>query len=154
MDVASLPAPANKSSKKLQTRRDTYRRLVKRGFTATEIAKKLAPDDARRRKIIRGDVRYVIAHDEEIQAMRAASIKGAFYEELDGVAEAVGRRARRGRIDAAKLMLEVTGIHNPRVKHEHSGDIKITLDLPRPPRQVDELSAGESFIPDVDVVEE
>lgn len=45
---------------------------------------------------------------------------------------AVGRRGRRGRIDAAKLIYETTGFHNPKVKHEHSGDINIKIDMPRP----------------------
>src|SRR5262245_44274567 len=148
MDMAGLPAKTNKSSAAAAstTRRDKIRKLIRRGYTSGQIATKLAGDDQMRKKQIRQEVRVVMQQDEEYQAMRALAIKGAFVEELDGVAEAVGRRARRGRIDAAKLMLEVTGIHNPRVQHEHSGDIKITLDLPRPARQLDEIGPADDIV--------
>jgi hypothetical protein len=43
----------------------------------------------------------------------------------------VGRGAR-GRVDAIKLIYEASGFHNPRVQHEHSGEINIKLDVPRP----------------------
>lgn len=43
----------------------------------------------------------------------------------------LAKRASR-KTDAAKLTFEMTGLHNTKVKHEHSGDIKISLDVPRP----------------------
>jgi hypothetical protein len=66
--------------------------------------------------------------------------------DLGPVATAVGARAKRGRIDAAKLLMESTGFHNPRVKHEHSGDIKLTLNIPRP--------SFDGEVADADVVDD
>ena len=58
--------------------------------------------------------------------------KGQMLVDLAPAVAAVGKRARRGRTDAAKIIMEATGFHNPKVKHEHSGEISVKLDIPRP----------------------
>lgn len=80
--------------------------------------------------------------------------------ELPAMGEALAKRAKRGRVDAIRLALEVTGVHNPRVRHEHSGDISISLKMPRP-AEVSNQTAGEAAqaleegnVVDAEVVEE
>lgn len=80
------------------------------------------------------------------------SAMGELLSGLEGAAEALVRRAHRGRPDAIKLLFEATGFHNPRIKHEHSGDIKLTLDLPRP--GVASPPGLPEPVVDADVVEE
>lgn len=69
-----------------------------------------------------------------IQSELAAVGRSELLMAVPSAASGVGRRARRGRTDAAKLVFEATGFHNPRVSHDHTGEIKITLDVPRPKR--------------------
>lgn len=64
------------------------------------------------------------------------------------ITDALIRRAAKGRPDAIKLAYEASGFHNPRVKHDHSGEINIKLDMPRP-KQVE---SGE--VVDAEVVED
>jgi hypothetical protein len=51
---------------------------------------------------------------------------------LGEVSVALGRKARAGRVDAIKLLFEASGLHNPRVQHEHSGEVTIKVEMPRP----------------------
>lgn len=50
---------------------------------------------------------------------------------LIGAADGLAARASR-KTDAAKLLFEMTGVHTPRQKVEHGGEIKIKLEIPRP----------------------
>jgi hypothetical protein len=104
-----------------QTRR--VRALINKGWTASDIANKLAPGDDRKQKQIRTRVRSIIANDEEVKSMKALEAQGILIESTPQIVEAVVRRASKGNIPAAKLALEASGFHNPRVQHEHSGDI-------------------------------
>lgn len=107
--------------------------LAHKGYTSSEVAQKLAPNDARRRKIIRQRYRRVVAERPSIIRSQGMVAQGAFIENFEPIADALVRRARRGRVDAAKLIFEMTGFHNPRVKHEHSGELSIKISgLPRP----------------------
>jgi hypothetical protein len=66
------------------------------------------------------------------------------------VTHAVARRGSKGNIPAAKLAMEASGFHNPRMDHHHSGKIEIELKgVPRPAATVD-----EDHVVDADVVEE
>jgi hypothetical protein len=60
---------------------------------------------------------------------------------------ALAGRAARGRPDAIKVLFEASGFHNPRVRHEHSGEIKIKLDMPRP------AFGSDDEVVDADVVD-
>jgi hypothetical protein len=63
-------------------------------------------------------------------------------QDLPEVVAAVGRRGKTGRMDAARWLGEVTGFHNPRVRHEHSGEITIKMDMPRPVREENVIDAA------------
>lgn len=144
-------APPNK-----RPRAEVIRELLAKGWTGSEIARKLAPNDARRRKVIRGQVARVAEADREYQEREAMLARQTLTEGLDGAAQALVKRAHRGRPDAIKLLFEAHGFHNPKVKHEHSGDIEIRLAMPRPaPVDNPALASGpEPEVVDADVVEE
>lgn len=119
------------------------------GLTLPEMAKKLAPDDVKKRKKIRRQLRTLTRGDQRLQEMVATAARGEMVAGLIPATQALAKRAARGRPDAIKLLYEASGFHNPRVQHEHSGDIKITLDMPRPPRH----DPDEDDAIDVEVVE-
>jgi hypothetical protein len=76
----------------------------------------------------------VVAEDQEFQRREAMAMQGQIVEHLEGMTAAQVKRALRGRTDAFKLLLEVGGIHNSKVQHEHSGGIELKLvAVPRPP---------------------
>lgn len=134
--------------------------LLMAGYTEQEIACKLDPRKGRKYRRIRGEVRWTARNSPEFLEWQEAQAGGAMVIALPKVGEALIRRANRGRIDAAKLILEMTGVHNPKVKHEHSGDISISLNMPRPPVVENDivgapaLASPEEAIVDADVVED
>lgn len=98
-----------------------------------EIAAALHPtnkDAARRtRRIIEQQIR----DDPRIHQKVLDYSKTELLTGIGPTIKAMIRRADKGNVMAAKLILEMAGVHNPRVKHEHKGDIKIKLEgLPRP----------------------
>ena len=121
-----------------------------KGETGPQIAKRLAKGDknlaAKYRKRIRA---LIYRNPDHLKEAVARQMQGDMLAGLPGTMTAVVKRAHRGRMDAAKVMLEASGFHNPRVKHEHSGDIKVTLDMPRPKFEQDVVASIE----DADVVE-
>lgn len=46
----------------------------------------------------------------------------------------VERATNLGKPQEVKLVMEASQFHNPRVQHEHSGDVKVSIDIPRPVR--------------------
>lgn len=104
---------------------------LSKGLTPPEIARKLAPDNRELRKKIRRKVYYMLQKDAVIQKRLRDRAQA---EVLMGMVPAAKGLAKRGtrRTDAAKLVFEMTGLHSTRVDHKHSGDVKITLDIPRP----------------------
>lgn len=138
---------------------DRFRELTVAGLRAGHgvggTARKLARGDKDRARRFRARIRRMLASDPGLQLMIHQAAQARMLEDALPVVDAVGQRAKRGRMDAAKVILEATGIHNPRVQHEHSGDIKISLDLPRPPAVADHGSAElMEEITDAEVVEE
>lgn len=106
---------------------------MRRGWTTKEIAHKLASDNPRRRKTIERQMRAMLTLDEETVAEIGLAAKGVTYENLEDAMEALGRRAVKGNVPAIKLLGEISGFHNPRVQHDHTGDISITItQAPRP----------------------
>lgn len=126
-------------------------RLIAAGKRPAEIAKLLEPEDKAARKRIRRKIWYMVRNEPIIMAdLVASEAKVEMVMGLGPATHALTRRAAKGRPDAIKLLYEASGFHNPRVKHEHSGDIKITLDsMPRPARVVD-----EDDVVDAEVVDE
>lgn len=115
------------------TRADRIRALAKRGYTAPQIAAKLAPNNARKRRTIKQQVQRVIQRDEQLVASRIDTGNGAIVDLWPDMVEAQIKRALRGRTDAMKFLAELSGIHNPKVQHEHSGDVNLRfIAMPRP----------------------
>jgi hypothetical protein len=109
------------------------------------IARKLHPHDRIQRNRTYRRLRNIALRDARVASYVAEEAR---LEMLVGLKPAVAGlvgRAARGRPDAGKIILEASGFHNPRVKHDHSGEIKLTLNIPRP--QLDEQ------VVDADVVE-
>lgn len=133
-------------------RRATISRLLAKGYTAHEIALHVAKKKGRNYTRIKGQVQRVAAEDQEFRTGQALAMEGGMIMDLPAIGEAVVRRAKRGRVDAAKLVLEITGVHNPKVKHEHSGDITISMNaIPRPEKTDDRTS--QQVLDDGDVVD-
>lgn len=113
-----------------------------RGMTPPQIAKQVYPNDRKKRLALRQRLWRQLSRDVRMQQYIAERAQAIMLVNLIPVTEGVVGRAKRGRPDAAKLIFEASGFHNPRIKHEHSGDIKITLDVPRP-KAVDTTATEE-----------
>lgn len=113
-------------------KRERYLSLLRKGMSPEQIACKLDASKGRRYRKVKGEVLRTVASDLEFQTEMAEQAQGMMIMGVPPVAEAVVRRGKRGRVDAAKLIFEASGFHNPKVKHEHSGDISINLNMPRP----------------------
>lgn len=112
------------------------------GWHPNVIAKKAYPRDERKRKILRMRIwRYVEKHYSELGQQVGTRGKLELMFGLVPASQALTRKAATGRTDAIKLLFEASGFHNPRVQHEHKGDIKITLDIPRPKAVEDVIDA-------------
>jgi hypothetical protein len=93
------------------------------------------------------------AQEEDFQRMLTGYMKAVELLETPETLRALYRRAVKGNIPAIKLALESSGYHNPRVQHEHSGEVSITIkNAPRPVRTADHTEADAPVI-DADVVE-
>lgn len=86
----------------------------------------------RARNRMRAKIHRMAATDETVRLIVAEHVTGKMVSALPQITDALIKRAKRGRPDAIKLIFEATGYYNPKVKHEHSGDITIKLDIPRP----------------------
>lgn len=128
-------------------------RGLKQGMTSGEIALQMAPDDEARQKYIRGLARRLLAQHPELQERQHTEVHGILQEGLIPATEALARRAARGRPDAIKLLYEASGFHNPKVKHEHSGDIQINLNMPRPPVQETKTAGPGNELEDGSIVD-
>lgn len=137
--------------------KDLISGLIFKGVTPGTIAKALHPDDEEERSKMRNTIRKMVYRDADVQARIAEHAHGRMIMALGTVTEALIRRAERGRPDAIKLLFEASGFHNPRVKHDHSGNISITLNMPRPERpalaEPGEPTNGQPVV-DAEVVDE
>jgi hypothetical protein len=86
--------------------------------------------------------------DREFQEIMAQALRGELLLGLGQAVQGLIRQAARGYPPAVKLVFEASGFHNPKMTHDHTGEVVIRLDMPRPVATVDEP------IPDADVVEE
>lgn len=149
MGVANLPANQNESSTGLTEFEERIAECFAKGMTPAKIAKYMYPDDHAARRRLRRRLWHMVRRDARIAAEVGQINQAKMVIGLGPATDALIRRASKGRPDAIKLLYEASGFHNPRVKHEHTGDIKITLNsLPRPERpEVDDAI-------DADVVED
>jgi hypothetical protein len=132
VDVADLPDQTNKSSTELTRAQEVITDLLAEGRKPGEIARALAKGDPKEAKKWRRRIRNWAYGNEAFQAALAAKAQGEMRLAVPVVTQALVGRGKRGRVDAIKLLYEASGFHNPRVQHDHSGDIRVVLDIPRP----------------------
>ena len=137
--------------------------LLQQGWQPRDLARKLGGNDSKKTRRLLGRILRAAGSSEQYFQDQSAQASGALVAALPEASDALMRRAARGRVDAVKLAFEVTGFHNPKVKHEHSGKIEINLSMGRPERTVNEtgspaLASGDEAVDhdivDADVVEE
>lgn len=125
--------------------------LIHSGVKPNEIARRLAPNDPDRRKYWRTKIRRLLQSDARLAARLADNAKIEMMTGLGPATVALTRKARAGRVDAIKLLFEASGLHNPRVQHEHSGEVNIKVSIPRP--DVAKTHAEDPIV-DADVVDD
>jgi hypothetical protein len=151
--MAHLPAKREESS--LTPAQAKVAELLANGMTPAALARKLAKGDKKKAQRLRARFRYWVWHVPAFQQALMAQAKGEAALQATAAIPAVGRRAQRGRVDATKLLLEVSGMHNPKVNHEHSGEVKITLaTMPRPEPVETEDSVDSDAITEAEIVDE
>jgi hypothetical protein len=144
-----LPAKVENTKPELTSIQEEVTELLADGWTPAKIARKLAPDDEKKRKRLRHRIRRMM-YAPAVQERVAANAKAESVAYLGASVQALGRKAAAGRVDAMKLLFESTGYHNTKTQHEHTGEIQINIKgLPRPPRVED-----ETVISDAEVIEE
>lgn len=146
--MASLPAPKIKSTTPALDAKIVNGVLD--GMSQAAIVNQLVGRENRssaKAKRIRRHYRELMQRPE-VQALIAQQAQATLIGGIPGITEALVRKARTGRVDAIKLAFEASNFHNPKVNHEHSGEVRITLDIPRPERVEDEM-----HVVDADVVE-
>lgn len=128
--------------------RDAIADLVYKGHGPAQIARKMAPNDEAKRKALRRRVRDLIGSDPYLAKRVHELAHAGLLIALGPTVEGLGRRAATGNPVAAKLILEATGLHNPKVQHDHTGEVKLSLSIPRPA-----IEAKAEDMDDVDLVD-
>lgn len=149
--MANLPEIQPKSAKPLANQEllELLAEHIAEGKRPAELARKLAPNNPNRQKKLRKKIREIVWYDPRLAEQLALHAKGEAIMALPAGIAAMGRRAKAGRTDAVKLLAEMTGFHNPRVQHEHSGEIEVKITMPRP-KALD----PDQEVTDAEVVEE
>jgi len=153
--MPNLPAATNGSSelsKKDQRFIEIVVDALAAGLTPADIARR-ATEDRKQRKHLRKKIWRWLEGNPHLQQAIAVRAQAQMASDLVPAGQALGKRAKRGRPDAIKLLYEASGFHNPRVKHEHSGDIKISLEMPRPKQVGPPVDSNEDVV-DAEVVDE
>jgi hypothetical protein len=142
--MAGLPATKDQSTpspreQKTLAQQAVVAGLLAQGIRHTEIAKRLGRGDKEKIRYWRKRIRNWAYDSDRFQQMVAREAKGELTLGLGKATQGLIRRAGAGRPDAVKLLFEAQGFHNPKMQHEHSGDISIRLELPRPtpPKAID-----------------
>jgi hypothetical protein len=146
--VANLPAVQNQSSDEPT---EFHHRLAEQfaaGRRPAEIAKAVYPNDPVKRKALRRRIWATIHKDPQMAAASASRVQAEMIMGLPLAARALMRRAHKGRVDAIKLAFEATGFHNPRVQHQHSGEISVKVTMPRPPPVEDDPQVVDADVVD------
>lgn len=149
--VYNLVVALSSTKKKTELSETAIEALVEacaKGQSPYTVAKKIHPDDRVARQRLRRRIIRAMSRDPRIAQQIGEHAKAEMLVGLIPAAQKLASRATR-RTDATKLLFETTGFHNPRVQHEHSGDIKVSLSMPRPTFEQDAID-----VPEADVVEE
>ena len=145
VDPAGLPAGELQSPYK-----EAVADLLAKGMGPAAIAKKLHPNDRRARAKLRKKLWKMVRRDAELAVKVAERAHGELLVHLVPMTRSLAQRAiATGKPDAVKLAMEVAGFHTPKQAHEHSGEIKIKVDMPRPAN----ANAQEDVV-DAEVVED
>jgi len=154
LGVAHSPMPRTKSS--LETYQDAFRlRLAEyifKGIRPAKIARRLSSDPVKQRRLYRR-IRRMVRNDPELRSAVLARTQEEFLFNIGPITERLNQRARAlGKPDSVKLVYEASGFHNPRVKHEHGGQVEIKLTIPRPeiPKAVGNAEVVEAEAVDED----
>lgn len=118
-----------------------------RGIHPRELAKRLHPHDRQARRVAYRRLMHHMLYDERVAQAIREEVQVSFMVGLPPAGRALSNRSAARDVRAIKLLLEATGVHNPRIQHEHSGEIRIKFDIPRPTFESDD------DIVDADVVE-
>jgi hypothetical protein len=134
MAVANLPAirDPNLAMSPRERWLEGVLRQIALGKRPDRIAREIHPRDPRKRRRLRDRIWYLLESDANFHSRVAGRAHAELVLALMPTTVALAGRASRGRVDAAKLIYEASGFHNSRVRHEHSGEISIKLDMPRP----------------------
>ena len=122
--------------------------LLLDGNTPNKAAKLLARKLDKNWRVCRRWMVRWYHHDEAFKAVLATYSHMNLGLAMPRITMAVANRAARGNPNMARLAMEASGFHNPKVDHKHSGEIKISITgIPRP-------SEETQVIEDAEVVEE
>lgn len=146
--------PANEDNLvKFSPEEDNILWVLAEGRSPMQVAKQLAPDDKKKQSAIRRRTYRLFAR-VDMQDELAARLKLIQILGLGPAVKALNRKAAAGRVDAIKLAFESSGFHNPRIQHEHGGEVTITIkNAPRPDRVVEEYARDNPTVVDAEVVE-
>jgi hypothetical protein len=125
------------------------------GMSGAQVARKIAKGNPQKAKLWRKKIRAWSTNPHFQKAVFDLQ-RGEVVMGLGPAMKGLSNRAARGRVDAVKLMLAVSGMHNDRVDHSHSGEIQINVSIPRPKPTEDNIPGPgieEGFV-DADVVED
>lgn len=131
MDAPGPPAEAAASPE--DKFRSVIADLLIRGHTPGQIAKALHPDDDRARRTKRQKIKRMLLNDPKLSDEIGVRGRAKLMLRLGPVLDGLLTKAEGGNPIAAKLVLEASGFHNPKMQHEHSGEVAISLNIPRPP---------------------
>jgi hypothetical protein len=150
--MESLPSRKTKSSTLSAAQMELRERIVAKiadGMGYTEVAKLLSRGDKRKAYNWRCRIRRWAATDPYFIQLLHNAAQSELQLGLRPASAGLSRRAARGRVGETKLLFEASKFHSPKTMHEHTGDIKISLDIPRP-RQI---TQGDDEVVDAEVVE-
>lgn len=153
MEPTRLPAEITESSlSKGQVRlRQRVADLIVEGKTISEIATALSRGDKHKAYNWRQKLRRWAATDKVFVGLLHEAANANLQVGLAPASAGLTRRAARGRVGEVKLLMEAAGFHNSKQTHEHTGEVKISITMPRP---TPVANLEEGGIVDADVVED
>lgn len=136
--LAKVVEPALKGAVTFTKIEDDILWTMAEGRSPTMIAKTLRPGDKTGQATMRRRI-YNMYKQPRMQDELAARLKLMTIMGLGPAVRALNRKAAAGRVDAIKVLFEASGFYNPRIQHDHSGEIEITIrNAPRPERVKEE----------------
>lgn len=120
------------------------------GHDADGLAEKIYPGNESAQRKFKRRLRKHAVHSEDFQRLMYEKAQAQLVLGLGIASQALVRKAARGYLPAIKLIMEATGFHNPRVRHDHTGEVKVSIDIPRAP----ELAAEAGPVVDAEVVDD